>query len=759
MNWDPIVQPPSDGELVNQSVTGRSIATLQRRTDFLYQRLNDFSAQNGKLVIQNVVLDNAVQVGDWVYFDSSSQSYKQAIAEGVYNTTLKQYTATPRTYVVGVCVSASSNLGSILMSGYIQSLSVLGFNTSYMLEGGQTYTPGRYYLSSKTPGKMTSVANAPIVQLGFLSGDSAFVSPLQKDIFESHIHYNFPLHAKPASSQNTDGSGGVTISGNRYVDYFYSPASNTPPNILVAIKGNGTTPSVGYGAEFRVEIYRDSGGLMGVDVWGGSSLDQSKPDHTGGSGSGASITSVTGNAWPTYGSWYAVPNTGLSVAFFRQDATYSTNTLASDITDSVQGIAINTDRFKFFLPSDLTGWANLNPFDNQVVSGPVFRYVREGDVPLNSVWPPTPTSSVEISNNGVSLSAGQDFYCLPQDLLWIPAAIDTVNLRLYAPWPYDYNARSAEDPNSPYFKALEVFFSSANISTAKPLVVSLQSNSNAISVTDCLTGNPATSGNLALGLTLDLNTLAGPDSNSCIAGTDPTSQKFLTSALVSRLTAGAGIKIVGSTTNINGQQTGALTLSTDGVQTSGEVSIVSLKNAKESLYNGITPCVLFLPPSTTKCQIVSKVNIPVNGIVGNISLTIASSIFGSTSVGSAPVIATFKSTHYVLRNGVNLSSFIESSAFAVQYWSVSLANYTAYSVLIPSYPSVSSIVTSSSPPASGVVLTSGTVSNGGSNPQGLLPGDSILTVIERVASIIDGQADSYTGNIGFTSVNWQLTTS
>jgi len=72
---------------------------------------------------------------------------------------------------------------------------------------------------------------------------------------------------------------------------------------------------------------------------------------------------------------------------------------------------------------------------------------------------------------------------------------------------------------------------------------------------------------------------------------------------------------------------------------------------------------------------------------------------------------------------------------------------------------VSSIVTSSSPPASGVVLTSGTVSNGGSNPQGLLPGDSILTVIERVASIIDGQADSYTGNIGFTSVNWQLTTS
>ena len=751
MNWDPIVQPPKDGERVDQSITGRALATLQRRTDFLYQRLSDFSAQNGKLVIQNAELDPSVGVGDWVYFDSSSSTYKQAIAEGVYDTNLKQYTATARTFVVGVCVSASANLGSILMGGWIESLATLGVNPSLMVEGGQSYVPGqRYYLSRKQAGKMTSFGGAPLVQLGFFSDDTAFVSPLQKDIFESHTHYRFDLAAKPSASQNTDGTGGTTISAKRYVDYFYSPASHTPPNVLVSIKNNGTTPSSIYGSTHRVEIYRDGAGLMGVDVFGGS-LDISDPT------SGTSVTSVTGLTWPAYGEWYAVPNTGLSVAFFRQDATYTTNTLHSDITDGTHGITPISDRFKFYLPNDLTGWTNVNPFDGQYTHNTLYRYIRESDTALNSVWPPVPTSSVSITNNGVILNPGEDFFCAPQDLLWIPGTIDGSTSLLYAPWPYDYSARTAEDPASQFFKSLQLFFSKSDISTAKPLVTSLQSSNPALIVTDCLTGAPANAGNLAIDLRLDLNTAAGPDADSAISSVDPVTGKFFTTSIVNRISAGSGVKIAGTTTNVQGQQNGDITISVDSVQSSGEVSVVSLRNAKESLYNGITPCILFLPPATAKCQVVSKIKIPSTGLGASptISINIGSSVFGAAAVGSTTQVVTFKAVHYVLRNGVNLNNFVEANAFGVQYWALHLVNYTPYTVLADQYPNDSAIVTSGTTPSNFSVLTTGNIDGTVGN---LAPGDCILTVIERVAQIIDGQTDNYTGNVGLTGINWSLST-
>lgn len=738
--WDAIVLPPLTGQPVDQSNSGRAIATLQRRTDFLFERLNSFSAQNGKLTIQNVTIDSLVQVGDWVYYDNVSGNYSQAIAEGEYNTTLGIYDATPRSFVVGVCVSISGGLGAILMSGWIESLSQLGVNTSSMLEGNQAYTASRYYLSRTQAGKMTSVGGAPIVQLGFFSGDVAFVSPLQKDIFESHTHYKFDLLAKPSASQNTDNTGSVTISGNKYVDYFYSPSAHAAPNVLLAVKGNATVQT--YGSEFRVEIYLDSSNKMGIDVYGGDLLDQAIQT------SGTQITSVTGLTWPQYGNWYDVPNSGISIAFFRQDGVYEINTLASDIAAS---ITQNTDRYKIFAPGDLTGWANVNPADGQYAYGAKFRYMRESDVALNAVWPPVPTSSVSIQNNGIALAPGVDFACFPQDLLWIVSDLDVPNTRLYSPWPYDYDSRVVEDENSPYFKGLELFFITCDISTSKSIVTTLQSGNPMLSITDCLTGEAANAGNLQIDLSLDAATIASTtEAQTCITAVDPTSQRFEVSPLVSRITAGTGIKLVGTSNSTVGQGTGFVTISADSVATSGEVSVVSLKNAKESLYNGITPCILFLSPSTARCQIVSKIKIPQTGLVGNQTISISASVFGALAVGATAQVATFKAVHYVLRNGVNLNSFIESNAFAIQQWAVTLVNYSAYSVLPDQYPNSQSLI-----PTGVISMSMGTINLVASQP--LLPGDSILTVIERV-SAIGSQADNYPGNIGLTSINWSITT-
>jgi hypothetical protein len=183
--------------------------------------------------------------------------------------------------------------------------------------------------------------------------------------------------------------------------------------------------------------------------------------------------------------------------------------------------------------------------------------------------------------------------------------------KTYSPWAHDYSARGIYTPDQQHEKNLELFFSKANISTARPIVLTLQSATPAIQVFDCFTGATSNSGNLSLDLRLDLNLLNGPNAKKCMASVDPASQKFVLSGLVSKLTAGNGIKITetGSSGATRGNY-GELTVEMDVTENNGEVSIVSLKNAKESLFNGVIPCVMFLPPSDAKCEIVSKIKIP-----------------------------------------------------------------------------------------------------------------------------------------------------
>jgi hypothetical protein len=754
-NWTPLVRPPSDGELVNQAVAGRAIQSLQQRTDFLYQRLNEFSAQNGKLVIQQARLEPSVVVGDWVYYDADTDRYAKAIAEGEYDNQLKQYYASKRSYVVGICITVSGSLGSILLGGWIEDLSKLGISPEQMLESTQassSFTPGRYYLSRIQPGKMTKIVGAPIIQLGFINTRAAFIFPQQKDIFEAHVHHRFKLSAKPSSSQNTSGTGWMGISGRQFVDNFRSKASpeTSTRNIQISLKGNGGTPSPAYGNLFRIEIYRPTTNDLGYKIVCGSTLDIDDPD------SGSVLALGTFSTWPSYGDWVEIPQTGVSIAFFRVDRfpfsiTAYTASLEQDIKNASVGIKVLQDSYNVFYPQDLKGWTNINPFSGEYTSGTNFRYLREFDDNLNAVWPPTPPSSTSITNNGITLEIDQDFKCFPQDLLWIPNQY--TSSKTYSPWPHNYVARNAPAIDPDLDKSLELYFSKANIDTSRPLVLTLQSATPAIIVRDCLTDKTSTTGDLELDLRLDLNTVDGPDSNVCFSSIDAVTQRFKKSSLVSRLRAGTGIRISQiDNPNAISPENGPLVISSTNIQSSGEVSIVSLKNAKESLHKGITPCVLFLSPTTTKCEIVSKIKIPQQDLGGIIQLKINSSMFGSKASGS-PSYALFKAVHYVLRNGININQFFETPTdgnfFARQYWRVTFSSYNSYSVFQNVFPDEQTKINNTS-----LILQNGTI--GSQASQNLLPGDVILSVIERVSSIDGGFVDTYDGDVGITGINWEI---
>jgi hypothetical protein len=758
--WAQIINPPQDGEIINHETEKRPLMALQQRTDFLFERLNDFSAQNGKLVIQNVRVANDVVAGDWVYFNSGTQKYEKAIAEGIFDESLKQYTASQRTFVVGLCIykQNTGNLGSILMSGWIKNIKDFSIvNVSQMLEdSNQAFTPGRFYLSRKKPGKMTSIAGAPLIQLGFFTEKEAFVQPIQKDIFESHIHYKFELEAKPSASQNTNRLGWVDIGGKKYVDYFYSSEENDAPEFVMCIKGNGAHPA--FDSSFRIDIKRSSAQKLTSQIYSGIDLDFENPE------SGTLLVSNSSELdIPNYGSWIDIPYTGISISFFRPDGIYTNTTLQSDF----QYLDTQEDKFSIFYESDILGWTNTNPFDGRYTIGSTYRYLREFNKRLNAVWPPVPTESVSITNNGVGLVTNKDFKCFPQDLLWLPATFDENESRTNSPWPHDYIARRVSedpDPNESLNKYIEIFFSKANVSTARPLVLSLQSFTPAIQVLDCLTKEESTVGNLALDLRLDLNTKTGPDSDKCFASIDRETQKFVTSGLVSKLIAGPGIQIDNA---LNGlpSTNGVLRISSKNIQSTGEVSIVSLKNAKESLHNGIIPCVVFLPPSSAKCQIIAKIKIPdQEGFDENngIRLFVSSNIFGSRTI---PVteshFAIFKLSYYILPSNIgipprqswaninlNLIDDSSTSLFDTKYWKLSFNNYQSYSVGKDREPRTIIPVGGNS---NGYVSTG---SINGIENQKIRPGDVVYVMIERISSF-DSDGDTYNGDIGFLDISWK----
>jgi hypothetical protein len=757
--WVPLVRPPIDGEPINQETEARPIKALQQRTDFLFERLNDFSAQNGKLVIQNVRVSSDVEVGDWVHFNNDSQKYEKAIAEGILDENLNQYRASSRTFVVGMCVQRNQNLGTILMNGWIKDIKDFEItNIRQMLEDTtEQFKPGRFYLSRKKPGKMTSIGGAPLVQLGFFTEKDAFVQPLQKDIFESHIHYKFVLESKPSASQNISRTGYINIDGVKYVDYFYSSSKtqDDAPSFVMCLKGNGSFPIIT--EQFRVDIIRTLDNKISFRLVYGTLLDFDNPE------SGAHETISQANI-PSYGEWVNIPNTGFDIAFIRPDAIYTGRTLQEDFSVlSADGV----DKFCIYFPYDTYGWTNVNPFEGRYTNGTKYRYLREFNKRVNAVWPPVPTESVSISNNGIDLIESKDFKCYPQELLWIPGTFDNNEQKTDSPWPHDYIARRLEtdpDPNESFSKHLQLFFSKANVSTARPLVLSLQSFTPAIQVVDCFTKNEATSGNLALDLRLDLNTSDGPDSDKCFARIDPGTQKFITSPLVSRVVAGQGIEIK----NVQGAtaETGKVIISSTTIQSSGEVSIVSLKNAKEALHNGVIPCITFLPPNTAKCQIVAKIKIPIQSIPesSGIKLFLSSNIFGSTSVSQTNVFnALFKVNYFIFPalmnvaprswNSFNLNYIDDSTddtSFSVKHWKLPLSNYAAYTVDKDQFPRQNSIIQSNG--NSDLFVFSGKINN--IDQQKIRPGDTIYVMIERI-STYDSEGDTYPGDISFLDINWR----
>ena len=202
------VLPIEDGQDVKASTFMPPIDALTQRTDYLLDMLNDLRGR-GEFTSVRVPADlsreDTPSVGQVVCVDPATKSYRPALAGMELNDVFK---ASETAYAVGLLVAKESAYkGTVVVYGLAD---LADFDVTKLVEEGEKFHTGMYYLSSTQPGRITAYPSGPKVSVGFFganlllngasSGDFALVNPQYGD-FEAHSHRTYRMASKPAGEQ------------------------------------------------------------------------------------------------------------------------------------------------------------------------------------------------------------------------------------------------------------------------------------------------------------------------------------------------------------------------------------------------------------------------------------------------------------------------------------------------------------------------------------------------------------------------------
>ena len=197
-SWQSQMHPVKDGEDVKAVVANRLPGELERRTDYLKERM-DFLAAGEALVDTGAALAPEVQTGHAVYWDATNKQYAPAKVAVRYDQSAGGYVVDSSSYAVGLCLhKLTATTGDIVVSGLIRNFD---FTNGIGSKGDTPAESGAYYLSASTPGKYSLQKNPVSIYILLLRGDgAAIINPTPREVLEAHVHYAFDLFAQPAGT-------------------------------------------------------------------------------------------------------------------------------------------------------------------------------------------------------------------------------------------------------------------------------------------------------------------------------------------------------------------------------------------------------------------------------------------------------------------------------------------------------------------------------------------------------------------------------
>jgi len=204
-------------EDVEEDILNRPIYELVERTNYLYDQIQDILGDGlfESVRVTSVALvttgTSAPVVGDLVYLDPVANKYAKAIAD---SSSTDAFRAADSSFAVGLLVTAASGVGTVVLYGReLLSTNGAAWTLSDLLESGETYRDGPYYLSTTELGKITSSPSGPSVYIGYFmedptapgTGGYVMLNPHYKDMQEAHQHRAYAMYSQPAGTQEVSG--------------------------------------------------------------------------------------------------------------------------------------------------------------------------------------------------------------------------------------------------------------------------------------------------------------------------------------------------------------------------------------------------------------------------------------------------------------------------------------------------------------------------------------------------------------------------
>jgi hypothetical protein len=153
------------------------------------------------IMARAVTVDESVNVGQPVYYNTTSQAFEQALASAYVDLDTGELVTADSTQVWGVCYFKNNSTNAdILLHGYVE------LDVSAAIDGTEA---GLYHLSGTTAGKLTKEFPPVRVAVLYWDGDSkVYVNPTFSNVGAEHQHLRFSLQPVPAGTHVIPSPGG-----------------------------------------------------------------------------------------------------------------------------------------------------------------------------------------------------------------------------------------------------------------------------------------------------------------------------------------------------------------------------------------------------------------------------------------------------------------------------------------------------------------------------------------------------------------------
>ncbi len=239
-NWISTVKTVTDKvDYVSAEVVNPIIATLAGRDQYLYEQLQANNSRSQLTAIDQIVGNTTdVAVNSIVFYqtpDIGPEGLDLAIVSYEAGGTTSLFAPSNSSFVYGIVksitVTGSTKRADVYLSGLI------GFpydsNNAPVLpklvQTGETFRSGPYYLSKTEAGKLTSSPGGLAVYVGYAKNDKEFfLSTNPESVSQLFLNYKFNLLDRPVATPSYDSGGDIwSIAGGTYTKPGWIPVTSS----------------------------------------------------------------------------------------------------------------------------------------------------------------------------------------------------------------------------------------------------------------------------------------------------------------------------------------------------------------------------------------------------------------------------------------------------------------------------------------------------------------------------------------------------